>query len=627
MSADLSLRPEWAALQQTRRLMFVLGVGLTYAMTILVAGLGWGQLTLGEHILVVLSFPLFVAGVAFSRRKHGMWLLILALLSILVCAMLYPQSAPRWIAAVLLASYCSYLWAVLSPRWIGALAIVLGPILLIVVWWQRPENVIPGGLAVANGSLAVIQVAIATAMIWWAWNSLRSEADRTDADLAVLDARTIESMLVIERAAMWRLTGTRLHESVLNSLRYLIVSPSIDREVLRGLSPVVLPTLNDVAYLESLPEPAAITRDDISEPFDGGRFLVTAALAGNALSGTSFLIYLLADQGAKAIPAAILGFVGSVIALVIVVRRVRLRTSWAIAIIAIPALLPWLLLSQDLGCQQALALSPILNASGFCVMVIAAWATRAVGAVGLMTWGVGGVLIAMRAQSDCRQAMTVTLVNVLVVLPVIVAVTYAGTAAYERSRRRAIEIRQQEIRERSRAMAALDINAELQDVVQEAVALIGAISEGAPVDEAMRERLRLVDGQIRADMQVDPQGAGAFAVLAKSIVDSLAGRGVIATVKGINSSADHRDIDASALDVVYRLLEAAGTRFAVQVISNGQEDFLSISLDARALTAAGLKPGSMNAFGDCMLDVDLNDVQEGKTQTATVVLSRSVEVT
>jgi hypothetical protein len=223
--------------------------------------------------------------------------------------------------------------------------------------------------------------------------------------------------------------------------------------------------------------------------------------------------------------------------------------------------------------------------------------------------------------------MTVTLVNVLVVLPVIVAVTYAGTAAYERSRRRAIEISQQEIRERSRAMAALDINAELQDVVQEAVALIGAISEGAPVDEAMRERLRLVDGQIRADMQVDPQGAGAFAVLAKSIVDSLAGRGVIATVKGINSSADHRDIDASALDVVYRLLEAAGTRFAVQVISNGQEDFLSISLDARALTAAGLKPGSMNAFGDCMLDVDLNDVHEGKTQTATVVLSRSVEVT
>jgi hypothetical protein len=189
-----------------------------------------------------------------------------------------------------------------------------------------------------------------------------------------------------------------------------------------------------------------------------------------------------------------------------------------------------------------------------------------------------------------------------------------------------MEIRQQEIRERGRAIAAIDINAELHDVVQEAVSLISAIADGAPVDSEMRERLRLVDGQIRADMQVDPQGAGAFAVLAKSIVDSLAERGVIATVKGINSSSDHQAIDAAALDVVYRLIEAAHTRLAVQVISDGREDFLSVSLDARALTAAGLKPGSTSILGDCVLDADLDETKEGKTQTATVVLSRPVHV-
>jgi len=257
-------------------------------------------------------------------------------------------------------------------------------------------------------------------------------------------------------------------------------------------------------------------------------------------------------------------------------------------------------------------------------MVIAAWATRTAGVVGLLTWGVGGVLIALRMPSDCRQFMTVALVNTLVALPVIVTVTYAGTAAYERSRRRAMEIRQQEIRERGRAMAAVDINAELHDVVQEAVALIGAIAEGAPVDDEMRERLRLVDGQIRADMQVDPQGAGAFAVLAKSIVDSCAERGVIATVKGINASVDQRAVDSSALDIVYRLIQGADTRLAVQVISNGQEDFLSISLNARALTSAGLKPGTTSTFGDCILDADLDEAKDGKTQTATVVLSRPV---
>jgi hypothetical protein len=625
MTDELSTRPEWAALLLTRRLLFVLGVGITYAVTLIAAALGWAELTSGEHLLVLLSLLLFIAGVILSKRKFGMWLFIPALLSVASCALLYPTSGPRWIAAVLLVSYISYLWAVLSSRWLGLLSVVIGPVLLLALWSQRPTNVIPGGLALADGTLAVVQVATATAMIWWAWNSLLSEARRTDADLAVLDARTTASMLVTERAAMWRLTVTRLHESLLNSLRYLISSPTVDREVLRGLDLVELPTPEHVAHLESVPEPAPITQAHVSEPFSKGRLLVTAVLAGNALGGISFLIYLIAEQGAKAIPVAVLGCAGIMIAFTIVVRRIRLRASWAFPIVAVPALVPWLLLAQDYGCQQSVVLSPILNAAGFCVMVIAAWATRVVGVVGLLTWGVGGILIALGAQTDCRQAMTVTLVNVLVALPLIVAVTYAGTAAYERSRVRAMEIRQQEIRERSRALAAVDINTELQGVVQDAVTLVGVIGEGALIDHTMRERLRLVDGRIRAHMQVDPLAAGAFAVLAKSIVDSLAERGVIATVKGINSSTDHRPIDEAALGVIYRLLSAVATRSGVQVISNGQEDFLSMRVDAQALSVAGLKPGTTSTFGDCVIDVDLDEVTEGKAQTATVVLSRPVQ--
>lgn len=625
MADELSTRPEWTALRLTRRWVFVLGVAIAYSITMMLAIASWGQLTTGEQVFVIASIPFFITGVLFSKRAFGLWLFLPLLMLLLLGALVYPESGPRWIAGVLLVSYMSYIWAVLAPRWWGLMALVLGPILLIAMWRPRPTNVIAGGLALADGSLAVIQLVAATAMIWWAWNSLRSEADRTDADLAVLDARTTESMLVTERATMWRLTGMRLHESVLNSLRYLIASPTIDREVLRNFAVVSLPTPEEAAPLRPAPAPSTIARSDVSEPFNKGRLLVTAALAGNAFGGISFLIYLLTDEGAKAIPAVILGVAGSLIALVVVLRRVRIRSAWAIPIIVIPALLPWLFLSQDLGCREALVLSPILNIAGFCVMVIAAWATRAAGAIGLLTWGIGGVLIALRMPDDCRQFMTVALVNTLVALPVIVTVTYAGTAAYERSRRRAMEIRQQEIRESSRATAAIDINAALHDVVQEAVSLISAIANGAEVDSEMRERLRLVDGQIRADMQVDPQGAGAFAVLAKSVVDALAERGVITTVKGINSSTDQRPIDEAALGVIYRLLSAVATRSGVQVISNGQEDFLSMSVDPQALAVAGLKPGTTSTFGDCVIDVDLDEAAEGKAETATVVLSRPVQ--
>ena len=610
MANALSTRPEWTALRLTRRWVFVLGVAIAYSITMMIAISSWSRLTTGEQLFVLASIPFFIAGVLFSKRAFGLWLFLPLLMLLLLGALVYPESEPRWIAGVLLVSYMSYIWAVLAPRWLGLSALVLGPILLLTMWSPRPTNVIAGGLALADGSLAAIQLVAATAMIWWAWNSLRREADRTDTDLAALDSLTAESMLVTERAAMWRLAGTRLHESVLNSLRYLIASPTVDREVLRDFADVSLPTPQDAALLQVSAAPVPVTRTDVSEPFNKGRLLVTAALAGNAFGGISFLFYLLTDEGAKAIPAVICGVAGSLIALFVVLRRVRFRSAWAIPIIVIPAILPWLFLSQDLGCREALILSPILNIAGFCVMVIAAWATRTAGAIGLLTWGIGGVLIALRMPADCRQFMTVALVNTLVALPVIITVTYAGTAAYERSRRRAMEIRQQEIRERSRAIAAVDINAELHDVVQEAVSLIGAIAAG---------------GQIRADMQVDPQGAGAFAVLAKSIVDSLAERGVIATVKGINSSTDHRPIDEAALGVIYRLLSAVATRSGVQVISNGQEDFLSMSVDAQTLSVAGLKPGTTSTFGDCVIDVDLDEVTEGKAQTATVVLSRPVQ--
>lgn len=626
MSEIAETRPEWNALLQTRRWVFVLGVGITYVITLLVATLVWKQLVTGERVLIVLSIPFFVAGVLLSRRSIGLWLFVPVPLVILACAVIYPSNGPRWIAAVLLVSYAAYLWAILTPRWIGLLSLLLGPLLLFVVWRQRPANVIAGGLALADGSLALIQVVIATGMIWWAWNSLRSEATRTDAELAVLDARTAESMLVTERAAMWRLAGARLHETVLNSIRYLLAAGTVDRAVLGDLAHATLPTPEDARSRDVVRVPVQQVRADVSEPFNKGRLLVTAALAGNAFGGIAFLIYLLADQGAKAIPAVILGILGSTLCLLIVIRRTRIRAAWAIPIIVVPAILPWLFLSQDLGCRQALILSPVLNIAGFCVMVIAAWATRTAGVIGLVTWGTGGVLIATRMPSDCRQFMTVALLNVLVALPLIVAVTYAGTAAYERSRRRGMEIRQQEIRERSRALAAIDINAELYDVVQEAVGLIGAISEGAAVDERMRQRLRLVDGQIRADMQVDPQGSGAFAVLAKSIVDSLVERGVIATVKGITSSSDQRPIDAQALALIYRLVDATTSRISVQVITNGCEDYLSIILDSQVLSDCGIKPATTSEWGDCVMDADLNDAQAGRAQTATVVLGRKVRI-
>jgi hypothetical protein len=38
-----------------------------------------------------------------------------------------------------------------------------------------------------------------------------------------------------------------------------------------------------------------------------------------------------------------------------------------------------------------------------------------------------------------------------------------------------------------------------------------------------------------------------------------------------------------------------------------------------------LTPGTTSTFGDCVIDVDLDEVAEDRAQTATVVLSRPVQ--
>jgi hypothetical protein len=624
MRPDVTVRPDWTALIQTRRWVFALGIGSAYAISVSIGLAGWEQLSSIEHVLLMTSVPFFVAGMVLIRSGSYLWLFAPALGSLLMCAILVPLSHPQWIAAVLLTSYLAYTWVALTSRWVGLLGVVLGPVVLAAVWWQRPTNVIPGGLILADGSLALIQLAAATAMLWWAWNSLRVEADRSDAGLADLDSRTTQAMLVTARAAMWRLAQSRLHASVLNSIRYLLSSARVDREILRDFSIVSLPTPQDSALIDSVSPAVDSTTWDDPAPINKGRLLVTAALAGNALGGISYLIYLLADQGMRALPVVALGAVGSVSALVIVLRRKRVSAAFALPLIALPAILPWLFLSQDLGCQQALIVSPILNIAGFCVMVIAAWATRTTGVLGLLVWGLGTVLIALRVSTDCRQFMMVALINSLVTMPLIIIVTYAGTKAYATARRRAWEIRQQEIRERSRAAAALEVNSQLDGVVQEAVALMGAIAEGADVDEQMAERLRLVDGRIRANMQVGPQGSGAFALLAKSIVDHMASRGRAVMVKAINSSPDLRPLPQSALEVVEQLIYGSQGRVSVQVITDGHEDFLSVTVSASALIPAGLKAGTSTSWNDCMLDIEVTDEDGGGSGTATVVLSRAI---
>jgi hypothetical protein len=363
-----------------------------------------------------------------------------------------------------------------------------------------------------------------------------------------------------------------------------------------------------------------------SPPFDKGRLLGTAALAGSSAVGSLYYFGLVSFDGLRPLLAILAGTVGALAALAIVVRRRRLSSRLSVLLVLAPAIVPWLLLGQSVTCGEATAASRAINIAGFSMIVIIAWGRRVTGFVGLPLWGLGTVLLASGIPSDCRGFSLVALLNVGTAIPIIFLVTTAGARAYGRAQARTQLERQREIVESSRAAAAMDMNAALQGSVDEALGILSDVAEGAPLDAARRRDLERVDGRIRAGIQVDPQSDGAMAVLAKSIVDDMASLGITVNVRSLVASGDQRALPLSVQHTLYRLLATPGSVAAViQTFTDGEEDHLSVVVETAALIAADLAHGTTVEMDGVTIEVD-DEPPVGEVSPGTAVLfSRPID--
>jgi hypothetical protein len=354
---------------------------------------------------------------------------------------------------------------------------------------------------------------------------------------------------------------------------------------------------------------------------------VTAPLAGTAAVGSLYFAGLLPLGGVRPLLAVVAGVFGAMAALVAVVRRRRLSIPVSIVIILAPAVVPWLLLGQTLGCGDATAVSRAVNIAGFSMLVIGTWGRPVTGFVGLPVWGVGTVLLASTITSECRGFSLVALVNSVIALPLILVVTTVGARAYQRAQDRTQHERQREIVETSRAAAAMDVNAALQDSVADALSILSAIADGAPLDESRRRDLERVDGRIRAGIQVDPQSDGAMAVLAKSLVDEVASLGITVNVRSLVASADQRALPLTVQHTLYRLLATPGKAPAViQTFTDGEEDHLSVVVDRAALLAADLRLGATVEMDGVSIEVDDEPIADEPGSEIAVLISRPIDL-
>jgi len=742
---------ETGALLSTRRWLMIVGTCVWITTTLLIARYQWPRLSTVEHVLIMIGTIIFVGAVALSRHRRFLWLFPIGQLCFLACAFVAPLSSPNWLALMTLSSWLTYFLIALTSRRIGLTLIPIGAVITIVAWKAEASIVIPGALVIAGGWMVFAQSVGGAAALWWAWNTLKDEAREGDARTEHLENETNRSLELQERARIWRQGATKVHESVLNTVRYVLLTQHLDRsrlkqeisqalssrnsrtavqgstaqdlvnevaqvdfegsileirgsipdlcmdsEVYRTLRAAVIELIrNVIRHAEGKSIALSLTVSSQSElvisvfggtrlevnsapgigrntvldsalneigatwsreiddggrgrsvitipvsdlmsqesdsrfvgfpPFDKARLLVTSPLAAmSVIGGFYFMRAMALDQGVEDW-SGWFGLLGVVMVAVLVLRRRQVSPLTGTLMVVVPALVPLLALQTEFQCSESGLMSPILTISGYSVMVIAAWSGRLAGITGLVIWAYGGATLVMRFPSNCRDSVSLALVNSLIVLPLILIVSFIGAKAYRKAADRTRAVRQLDVIERSRAAAAEDLNAQLDDAVSTTLDLLDRIADGAELSGQLQTELEVEDGRIRSAIQVDPERNGAFAVLMRALVEEVAEIGIRTNVKALVSSHDIRPIDSKVERLLYQLLvanQAQGTQ--VQALTDGVEDHLVLTVSRTSLRAAGMHPGERRTIGDINVQVEEGESGAHAGSKHAVIVSRRI---
>ena len=620
---------ELDALFATRRYLIMIAAATAAGFNLLAALFTWPGLTAAERVLVIAATVILGIGYALHKRSWALWLFSIGLLLFALTAFAAPDQGRSWLAIGPLVSDAMYFAVTLAPVTVSLAFVPVGVAIFLLLIRSGSSAITGAGLTYAGGWFTSAQYLLGSLLLWFAWRSLRQEALASDREAVELDAQADRLIELTERAAHWRSAASRIHESVLNSIRYVLSATTIDRARLR--EEVLQDAQHFFTTQPSRPtaaeEQAAVVveQDAPTEgtvPFNKARLLVTAPITGQMIGGLFFVVSLLFIGIGAQKAASVLMVIAVVVTATVVLRRMRVRGWRSFIIIMIPALVPWVLLMQAIGCEDAPLVNATLNISGFSVLVLAAWTSFRAGAAGLAVWGGGGVLLAFGQGPICGPSMYVSLLNSLVALPIILSVSYAGSKAFDAAQDRAALIRQREIAERSRATASIDLNVHLKDIVDQAMVQLSAIANGTELSDARRIDLEKIDSRIRAAIQVDPQSDGAFAVWVQSLVEEVATLGVHVDVAGLASSRDHTQVPIQVQRLLYAILAQPTSRAPIlRAFTDDVDDYVSLGTDAGAIQRAGFKVPHTMRIQDVVVELE-PESEDG--EKVTVLVSRPV---
>ena len=222
-------RSEVASLRTGMMLILCWGVlGIVVIVTLLQLT---GSATALELALTVTAASLAITGTLLRRRSVGGWLSEAALILLVVRAM---TTGDTRMDILIMGSYCVAFFGIfLTSRGWGLVWIGIGVAMVTISITGSTDWVDVGPFSINVGWVAVLQALISGGWLWWAWHRELDAAGCRDTEAADQEHVIAAATALQERTRAWREAITRTHETILNDLRYVLRSPSIDHARLR----------------------------------------------------------------------------------------------------------------------------------------------------------------------------------------------------------------------------------------------------------------------------------------------------------------------------------------------------------------------------------------------------------
>lgn len=667
------------------------------------------------------SAGLTALALALNRVTAGAWLAVAAVaVLVLSVAADPPQTGSRVqvTTALFLVAYFGVL--LLSRAW-GLWWVVLWCAVWLVVAAPADLPITIAGNVVNVRPITLLQLIVSSLWLWTAWHRELRRVEARDVIARRFEASVLESITLQERIRAWRRSVVRTHETVLNDLRYVLDSATVDRgrlaeqlaqrrdfdpvaPVPRSLQSVVdsvgaverlgptltmsvpaavmvtpdqgaalqsalteairnarrhagatevaitasvedgsirLEVVHDGVPRRSESEPgmgtAIVIRDSVESvggrvaqldgsltlwiptsssgsapvhptpPVEPARVVMSAIAAGNAIGGAPYYLLVAVVGGVSGLVAGVAA--GAVALLGAHAQRRHRRVRPLMLLVAsVLSLVALAALAQGAAgtCDEASVWLDVVILVVFGSSAIVLWApTRWWWLVSVPTLVAAVVMLTFLP--TCPEAVTINLGSIIAA-PVCLVLVLASLRVGARRVAKLEELNRTEVQERSAAAAESDISERLRGAVDEATDVMEQIAAGAPADDDRRNRLRCLDGEIRATLQVSSAMPGGFALAALGLVRQCARNGTPVRVQTLRDSGDQRELPVALVRDLGRLLNStAGVVPSIQVLTNSREDTLSITVTGSAVERAGLDRTWRHDFADGNAEIELSE--------------------